>query len=149
MRSQIKSHLLQHYNMDCTESKMKAKWLTKAVFFLSQRGTNFYFWHELFTFSMSRKMCSANSRMAPRPPLLLQMYATVFWAAEQASAGTALRPALFRHSSSDTSLPRGKHGAEHSGRRRHWQLHRANSRNNSGYLWPKSLHPQNLKDWME
>lgn len=65
----------------------------------------FYFWHELLTFSISRKMCSANSRMAPRPPLHLQMYPTAFWAPEQASAGTALRPTLLRHSSSDTSLP--------------------------------------------
>ena len=40
---------------------------------------------------MSRKMCSANSRRAPRPPLLLQIYPTAFWAAAQASAGTPLR----------------------------------------------------------
>lgn len=50
-------------------------------------------------------MCSANSRRAPRPPLLLQIYPTAFWAVEQASAGTPLRPAFFKHSSSDTSFP--------------------------------------------
>lgn len=86
-------------------SEIKAKCLKEAVSFLSQHDIYFYFWHELLTFSIRRKMCSANSRMAPRPPLHLQIYPTAFWAAEQASAGTALRPALFKHSSSDTSFP--------------------------------------------
>lgn len=81
----------------------KAKWVKRPS--LPSHYNNVYFWHELLTFSIRRKMCSANSRIAPRPPLHLQMYPTAFWALEQASAGTALRPTLFRHSSSDTSLP--------------------------------------------
>lgn len=87
--------------------KAKAKWLKEPASLLPHT-TSLYFWHELLTFSIRRKMCSANSRMAPRPPLHLHMYPTAFWAPEQASAGTALRPALFRHSSSDTSLPASK-----------------------------------------
>lgn len=58
-----------------------------------------------FAFCFCRRMCSANSLMAPFPPTLWQVYFAAFMATTGASPGTALKPARFRISTSGLSLP--------------------------------------------
>lgn len=58
-----------------------------------------------FAFCFCRRMCSANSLMAPFPPTLWQVYLAALMATVGASPGTALRPARFRTLTSGSSAP--------------------------------------------
>lgn len=64
-------------------------------------------------FFLSRRMCSANSRSAPRPAALWQVYLAALSDTKGASSGTALRPARFRQCTSGSSLPGSSENRQH------------------------------------